>query len=153
MHARSELRAPRTVAPFTLVRVEIPSPEFSRFLYTTVGAAYHWRDRLPWDDHRWRAHVTRPALETWVAYVAGAPAGYFELERQAEGDVEIAYFGLLPAFVGRGLGASLLAAAANRAWDAGATRVWVQTCTLDHPHARSNYEARGFKVYKTEENP
>lgn len=153
MKARSEFVPPRQTGPrFDLVRVEIPSPEFNRFFYVTVGAAYHWRDRLVWSDDDWWAHVNRAELETWVAYVSGAPAGYFELERQ-NGDIQLAYFGLLPAFVGQGLGGPLLAAAINRAWDAGASRVWVHTCTLDHPNALANYEARGFKVYRTEIAP
>ena len=95
MRQRSELRPARmAAAPFGLVQVEIPSPEFSRFLYTVVGAAYGWHDRQGWDDTRWRAYLQRPELETWVAYVSGTPAGYYELDRQAGGDIEIAYFGL-----------------------------------------------------------
>ncbi len=98
----------------------------------------------------WLAYLDRPDLETWVAYVSGTPAGYFELERQAQGDVELAYFGLLPRFIGKGLGGELLTRAITRAWDMGAERVWVHTCDLDHPQALRNYQARGFRVYRTE---
>jgi len=91
--------------------------------------------------------VNRPELETWVAYVLGRIAGYFELERQAGSAVEIAYFGLLPAFVGRGIGGHLLTGAIKRAWAMGASRVWVHTCTLDHPNALPNYRARGLKEF------
>ncbi|HQX83163.1 MAG TPA: GNAT family N-acetyltransferase [Vicinamibacterales bacterium] len=154
MRQRSELRPARmAAAPFGLVQVEIPSPEFSRFLYTVVGAAYGWHDRQGWDDTRWRAYLQRPELETWVAYVSGTPAGYYELDRQAGDDIEIAYFGLLPSFIGKGLGGPLLTAAATRAWDRGAARVWVHTCTLDHPNALANYQSRGFRAYRTEETP
>jgi GNAT superfamily N-acetyltransferase len=147
----SELRpAGPPATPFDLVRVEIPCPELNRFLYAAVGAAWTWYSRLPWDHSRWMAWLGRPGVETWVAYVKGTPAGYFELERQEGGDVEIAYFGLLPAFIGRGLGGALLTAAIRRAWDEGAKRVWLHTCDLDHPRALRNYEARGFRVYKTE---
>ena len=135
------------------MQVEIPSPEFSRFLYTVVGAAYGWHDRQGWDDTRWRAYLQRPELETWVAYVSGTPAGYYELDRQAGGDIEIAYFGLLPSFIGKGLGGPLLTAAPTRAWDRGAARVGVHTCTLDHPNALANYQSRGFRAYRTEETP
>jgi GNAT superfamily N-acetyltransferase len=132
------------------MRAEIPCPELNRFLYTAVGADWSWYSRLTWNRARWLEYLDRPDLETWVAYVAGTPAGYFELERQADGNVEIAYFGLLPRFIGRGLGGQLLTAAVSRAWDMGARRVWVHTCDLDHPGALANYQARGFTVFRVE---
>ena len=82
--------------------------------------------------------------------MSGTPAGYFELERQAEGSVEIAYFGLLPQFVGRGLGGALLSAAVERGWEGGARRVWLHTCSLDHAAALPAYQARGFRIFETE---
>lgn len=132
-------------------RVEIPNPELNRILYVTVGADWWWYQRLGWNRERWLAYLDRPELETWVGYASGTPAGYFELESQAGGDVEIAYFGLLPSFVGRGLGPELLSAAIDRAWQLGPKRVWVHTCTLDHPRALETYRGRGFEVYKSEE--
>lgn len=152
MRDPSELRPARPAGtPFDLVRAEIPCPELNRFLYTAVGSDWVWYGRLPWSRARWLAWLGRPEVETWVAYVSGTPAGYFELERQDAGQVEIVYFGLLPAFAGRGLGGALLTAAIRRAWEPGASRVWVHTCDLDHPRALRNYEARGFRVYRTEE--
>ena len=91
------------------------------------------------------------ALSLWLMTVWGAPAGYFELRRDAENGVEIVYFGLLKEFHGRGLGGHLLSQAVQRAWEAGAGRVWVHTNTLDHPFALPNYVKRGFSVYKTEQ--
>ena len=143
-------RPPRR--PFALVRAEIPSPELNRFLYAAVGGDWHWLHRLEWSYARWTAYLRRPALETWVAYVSGTPAGYFELEAQAEGDVEIVYFGLLRQFIGEGLGGALLAAAVRRAWAMGARRVWLHTCSLDHPRALAHYEARGFRVFNVVES-
>jgi GNAT superfamily N-acetyltransferase len=88
-----------------------------------------------------------------VAYVAGTPAGYFEIEKGPEGDVHIVNFGLLPQFIGQGLGGDLLTRAVERAWDWGATRVWVSTCSHDHPHALKNYLARGFRILETTQGP
>jgi GNAT superfamily N-acetyltransferase len=146
-----ELRPGRS--PAVAVRVEqamLPSPELSRFLYTAVGGDWYWTDRLAWSYAEWLRYLDRPGLETWVATVSGTPAGYYELERQAEGDIEIAYFGLLPRFIGRGLGGHLLTCAVRRAWEMDARRVWVHTCTLDGPAALANYRARGFRVFKEE---
>jgi GNAT superfamily N-acetyltransferase len=89
-------------------------------------------------------------VETWVLSVGGVPAGYFELEVQAGADVEIVYFGLLPAFIGQGLGAHLLTEAVERAWERGARRVWLHTCSMDHPQALGHYQARGFRRYREE---
>lgn len=63
-------------------------------------------------------------------------------------NVEIAYFGLLPQFIGKGFGGHLLTRAVEQAWAMGARRVWVHTCTLDGPAALANYQARGFRIYK-----
>jgi GNAT superfamily N-acetyltransferase len=158
MTSREQLRpAVASSTTFNLVRVEIPCPELNRFLYTTVGAQWWWYSRRSWSKDQWLAYLDRPELETWVAYVSGTPAGYFELERQSGGNVEIVYFGLLPGFIGKRLGGPLLTAAVNRAWDMGATRVWLHTCDLDHPQALSNYQSRGFCVFhiesKTEQLP
>jgi len=152
MTDRSQLRpAASGATPWSLVRAEVPCPELNRFLYAAVGAGWWWYTRLPWDYARWTAYLDRPELETWVAYVSGTPAGYFELERQRPDDVELAYFGLMPRFVGRGLGGGLLTAAIARGWDMGAARVWVHTCDLDHPRALANYRARGFRVFRVEQ--
>jgi GNAT superfamily N-acetyltransferase len=68
-----------------------------------------------------------------------------------DGSVEIAYFGLLKHFHGRGLGGHFLTQAAQTAWESGAKRVWLHTNTMDHRAALPNYLKRGFKVFKTED--
>jgi GNAT superfamily N-acetyltransferase len=131
-------------------RVRHCPAHFYRFLYSEVGRTYHWVDRLGWSDTQIRAHLGAPGVSVWALYVEGAPGGYFELARQDEGAVEIAYFGLLPELIGRGLGRYLLTVAVERAWSEGARRVWLHTCTLDDPAALPNYLRRGFRPYKTE---
>jgi GNAT superfamily N-acetyltransferase len=131
-------------------RAEIPCPELSRFLYSAVGGDWYWIDRLGWSHRQWLDWLDRPELETWVAYLSGTPAGYFELEAQPQGNVEIAYFGVLTQFIGQGIGGHLLTAAVERAWAMGASRVWVHTCTHDHPGALANYLARGFRLFREE---
>jgi GNAT superfamily N-acetyltransferase len=129
-------------------RADIPSPELSRFLYTAVGGPWYWTDRLGWNYARWVEYLDRPAVETLVLYVSGTPAGYVELEVQPDDNVEVAYFGLFPRFIGNGLGGYLLSVGVDHAWmQAGARRVWVHTNSLDGPHALTNYKARGFRVY------
>lgn len=125
-----------------------PLPSFYRFLYAAVGREYHWIDRNAWTDAQLEQHLSRPTTTLHVLYVGGTPAGYIELNAAAdEPGTEVAYFGLIPAFHGRGLGKHLLSAGVQRAFDDGATRVWVHTCSLDGPHALANYQARGFVPY------
>ena len=144
--------AMRTVEGLSIVQAEIPLPALNRFLYTAVGSDWAWVDRLVWSDEQWAAWVDRPQLGTWVAYLYGTPVGYFELEKQPDGSVEIAYFGLLPQFIGQGIGGILLTRAIECGWAMGAARVWVHTCTLDHPQALNNYLARGLRLFKTVES-
>jgi len=80
----------------------------------------------------------------------GETAGYFELRKCEDGSVELAYFGLMPKFLGRGLGKHLLTCATEKAWTLGANRVWLHTCTLDDRAALPNYLKRGFKPFKNE---
>jgi GNAT superfamily N-acetyltransferase len=133
-----------------LLRAGIPSPVLNRAFYTGVGGSWYWLDRLGWSWAQWMAWLDRPELETWVAHLAGTPAGYVELELQREREVEIVYFGVLPQFAGSGLGGYLLSQAVHRAWSMrpSVARVWVHTCTLDHPAALANYLARGFQIFR-----
>ncbi len=152
-----EMSAPEELEPAHLtdsrLRIdqlhECPA-SFYRFLYREVGRFYHWIDRLGWTDEEIRAHLDNTSITLWVMYYDGAPAGYFELFRYDDGSTEIAYFGLLPEFLGRGLGKHLLNIAVERAWSEGANRVWLHTCTLDDPAAMPNYLKRGFKPFKQE---
>lgn len=152
MLSPAELRpAPAPREPVTISRQDPPDPEVNRQLYVSVGQDWRWIDRLVWTDDQWTAYVHAPDLETWVMRVNGAPAGYFELEVPRDRNAQIKYFGLVPGFVGRGLGGYLLTMAVRRAWESGAKRVWLHTSSLDHPNALANYLARGFRVYDTEE--
>jgi GNAT superfamily N-acetyltransferase len=151
-----EMRSPAALRPskkhidgFRVERVSEPSPELNRFFYTAIGGDWYWIDKLPWTYAQWAAYVNCPEFQTWIGYLAGNPIGYFEL-LQEEVDVEIAYFGLLPQFVGRGLGGLMLTAAIEKAWALQPARVIVDTCTLDGPAALQNYLARGFQLYHEE---
>ena len=151
MHVPSELSgAPAPAADALLDRMEACPPALWRRLYQDVGREYHWVDRLPWTDEDITRHLADPALELWVLRVKGDPAGYFELRRHEDGAVEVAYFGLLPAFTGQGLGKFMLTRAVERAWALAASRVWLHTSSLDHSSALSNYLARGFSIWKQE---
>jgi prephenate dehydrogenase len=152
MAAPAALRPARVTDPGVRVtRHDGADPRLWRHLYTEVGKAYRWFDRLPWSDDEAAAYLSDPRVSLWLMTVDGRTAGYFELRVEEEGAVEIVYLGLLPGFTGRRLGAHLLTEAVERAWTLGARRVWVHTCSFDHPSAIPNYLSRGFTVFKTEQ--
>lgn len=137
---------------FTIMRMQTPDIEFYRFLYSAIGAQWRWRDRLLMSEKELQRALSRANTTVDVLYVEGVPAGYVELVR--DGDVtEVAYFGLRPAFIGRGLGRHLLSWGIAQAWSDGAARIWVHTCNLDAPFALENYIKRGFSVYEVREEP
>jgi len=151
------MRSPVELRPATLPvpapriqRVDQCSVDIFRFLYRQVGQAYHWTDRLRWSDETIQGHLATPGVSIWVMTWDGEPAGYFELREHEDRSVEIAYFGLLPAFLGRGWGKFLLTQATDAAWRLGAVRVWLHTCTLDHPAALPKYLKRGFRPIREE---
>jgi GNAT superfamily N-acetyltransferase len=151
MRSPGDLRpAARPVDAPRLERIEACPGSFFRYLYAEVGRAYHWTDRLSWTDDQVRAHLGNPAVSLWLLSSGAAPAGYFELRVHDDRSIEIAYFGLLPEFVGRGWGGHLLSRAVETAWGMNPERVWLHTCTLDHPAALPNYLKRGFRPYRKE---
>ena len=128
-----------------------PCPvEDYRRLYRAVGAQWYWHDRLEWSDDQLAEHLADPSVQVWELEVDKQSAGYFELQLAEDGSVEIVYFGLIPGFMGRGLGRYLLDRAIDAAARMDATRVWLHTCTLDSERALPNYKARGFQAFRTQ---
>lgn len=161
-----EMRSPTALHPKTddkglvIQECEIKQFEFNRFLYQLVGANWKWTTRLVWTDEQWQDYIGQNSagqksvgqnnVRTWVAYKQGAIAGYYELIH-ADTNTEIKSFGLTTQFIGKGMGGYFLSHAIQSAWNWKNTqRVWVHTCTDDHPSALQNYKARGFSIYRTE---
>jgi ribosomal protein S18 acetylase RimI-like enzyme len=142
--------------PVTVERLPPDAVDLFRFIWLEIGAPYGWTGRVRWSSEQWAQRLRRDDVEVWIARVATEVAGMVELELQPGGDTEIAVFGLLPAFVGRGFGGHLLTVAARLAWHAErrdgllTRRVWLHTSSLDHPHALANYLRRGFRVFRTD---
>ena len=150
MRSLNQLRPRRCAdARFDIRECTVKQWRFNRFLYFTVGEDWQWNDKRGWTDEQWRDYAEADSLRTFLASYDGSPAGFFEL-REDDGAIEIAYFGLMPAFYGRGFGGALLTRAIEEAWKSGPGRVWVYTCTEDHPAALPNYQARGMTSFKVE---
>lgn len=128
----------------------VKQPRFNRFLYEYVGDDWNWAFRLPWSPRQWCDYASADSLRTFVAYRQGAIAGYYELQRETD-HVEIRSLGLTPEFVGHGYGGPLLDSAVENAFVWDARRVWLHTCTDDHPNALNNYLKSGFSIFKVKE--
>jgi len=132
--------------------VHVPSPAvpYYRSLYDAVGREYHWLSRRKMSDEALAALLGDPRNELHVLHVAGTPAGFAELDRRRPGEVELVQFGLISRFIGQGLGKWFLQWTIDQAWGYGPRRLWLHTCTLDHPAALPNYQKAGFVLFKQE---
>ncbi len=126
--------------------------EFYRYLYSVVGAKWKWKDRVDLSDHQLQILLETPGTSVHVLYVNDSPAGFIELAKTLE-TTKIVYFGLCSEYIGKGLGKHLLSCGIAQAWNNGAKRLWVHTCSLDNPYALDNYIKRGFKVYQIDKQP
>ena len=151
MKSPSELKEINNSLGLLIMECEFKQIEFSKFLNQLVGDNYQWFNWRYWSDEKWKEYIENDNLRTWVAYYKGSPAGYYEIERQENGDTEIIFLGLIPKFIGKGFGGYLISRALKSAWEwEGAKRVWCHTCSNDHPKALNSYLARGLKIYKEE---
>lgn len=121
----------------------------NRDWYRRVGGEWEWTDRLKRTEAQWREYVESENLQTWIASFEGVECGYFELLREGD-EVRIVLLGLDQDFIGKGLGGSLLGAALEQAWTGNTARVFLDTCSKDHPNALPNYLRYGFRIIRTE---
>lgn len=147
----STLELPFWPEGVSLVEAKIASPDLSQFLFCAVGNHWHWFSRLSWTYQQWQDYLTAGNVRTWVLYQSGTPAGFVELRKHSDDSVELKFFGLLPAFIGQGLGTRLAQAAIALAQQWQASRVWVHTCSEDHPKALKTYQQAGFVITQTEQ--
>ena len=139
---------PAPPGKLALLRAECPTASFYRFLYEAVGTPWLWYERRLIEDQALEAIIQNPQTEIYVLYVSGVPAGYSELDLRKMPEIELAYFGLMPEFIGRGLGRYLLRWTVDQAWTHNPRRLWVHTCNLDHPRALGLYQRTGFVPYR-----
>ena len=133
---RRDLAIRRLVAPTTAAYL---------CLYRAVGHAYHWTDRLQWPPRQLAATLQDPQVEIHLLQAGGAPAGFAELDFRRLPAAELALFGLLPAFLGQGLGGYFLDWALASLWRQGTAKVLVDTNGRDHPRALALYRRAGFR--------
>jgi GNAT superfamily N-acetyltransferase len=127
-----------------LMRAEKPALHFYRYLMFRTGKPWNWVYRLRMQDDELTAIIHAETTDIHVLYLDGAPAGFFEIDRQNSGESNIAYFGLMMHAAGRGLGRWFLLEAITSALMSNPEKVTVNTCTLDHKAALPLYQKMGF---------
>ena len=127
-----------------------PPVAYYRFLYDAVGREYDWTSRKKLSDSELAALLNDHRLEVHVLMIDGVPAGFAELDRRTEGEIELVQFGLIRDFIGQGLGKYFLQWTIDKAWSYGPKRLWLHTDTKDHLAALPNYLKAGFAIYKEE---
>ena len=134
-----------------LVKKIKPDFQLNKFFYKQVGKKHRWIDRLSWSDEKWINYISNKNLETYIICESEELVGFFELLHNPElQETEISYFGLLEEYIGKGIGGYALSEAIRKSFEKNIRRVWLHTCTLDHPNALKNYIARGMTVFKKE---
>ena len=133
---------------FSLKEANKDNFDLNKFFYKQIGKRHQWVDRLIWQDNDWLKYISNENLRTYILKKENDLVGYFELIFN-NNDCEIAYFGILEEFIGKGYGGFLLSEALKIGFKR-ANRIWVHTCSLDHPNAIENYKSRGMKIFKTE---
>ncbi len=141
--------APMSESPLRLVRWERPAIERYRALFRRVGGPWLWFSRLVMADDALAAILNDDDIRIWaVVDRTGIEVGMLELDFRTAGQCELSYVGLIPELAGQGHGRWLMAHALAMAWGKDVTRVWVHTCTLDHPGALGFYRRSGFVPYR-----
>jgi RimJ/RimL family protein N-acetyltransferase len=152
MTAPDQLNPAAPVPGLTLEPVGRDSPSIPGIL-ARIGAPHGWKSASRTEQGWVIWFAQHPDLTFWLLSLEGEPVGMVTYDLHPGGDAEILTFGLLPEYVGRGLGGFGLTLGVRQAWalTPKVTRVWLHTSSFDHPQALANYHRRGFRTFKTEE--
>jgi GNAT superfamily N-acetyltransferase len=143
------LPKPVPACPLKLVRWHQPDTAKYRALFERVGARWMWFSRAVMHDDMLLAIIHDPLVEVYaVVDPTGMEVGMLELDFRVASQAEIAFFGLITELAGKKLGRWLMAETLARAWHKDVKRVWVHTCTLDHPSALNFYRHQGFVAFE-----
>jgi GNAT superfamily N-acetyltransferase len=148
-----EMRERPTLPPdppgeWTLRRVEAPDLDWFRELYRRIGEEWLWFSRLRISDAELAALIGSPSAEIYALVQGGGDEGLLHLDFGAQGQCELSLFGVTAKLIGSGAGRFLMNRALERAWSDTVTRVWVHTCTFDHPRALAFYQRSGFRAFR-----
>ena len=150
MHEPPQTSALAPPAGTAVKTLRTPPISFYRYLYNAVGTPWLWYERRRLKDQDLGDIIHHPQVIIDTLFYQHSPAGFCEFDMRRWPDLEISYFGLLPEFIGQGLGRYFLDTCVRSGWSKKPHRLWLHTCTLDHPRALPSYLKAGFGAYRTE---
>jgi GNAT superfamily N-acetyltransferase len=148
MTEKPVLRPAPESAGFSLERMGAADTERFRRLFRTIGRDIMWFSRLIMAEEALAGIIGDPHVQCHALVKDGADIGLLELDFREAGICELSFFGVVPSAVGTGAGRYLMNEALTRAWAEPINRLWVHTCTFDHPHALGFYQRSGFRPYQ-----
>ena len=133
---------------WTLRKVDAPSLPWYRDLFRRVGEDWLWFSRARMTDAELAAILYAPGIEVYALVLDGRDEGLLALDFREPGQCELVYFGVTAPLIGTGAARFLMNRALELAWARDIGRVWVHTCTLDHPSAVAFYQRSGFRPFR-----
>ncbi|MGL9620584.1 GNAT family N-acetyltransferase [Bradyrhizobium sp. U531] len=133
---------------WSLCKVDAPETPWYRDLFRRVGEDWLWFSRARMSDAELAAIIHAPGIEVYALVVDGRDEGLLELDFREPGQCELVYFGVTSSLIGTGAARFLMNRALELAWSRDVRRVWVHTCTLDHPSAVAFYQRSGFRPFR-----
>ena len=147
MLAKPVARPVPAIEGLSLERLGGSDTERFRALFRAIGQDIMWFSRLIMAEEKLAGIIGDPHVHCHALVKDGRDIGLLELDFREAGQCELSFFGLVPSSVGSGSGRYLMNEALTRAWAAPISRLWVHTCTFDHPNALTFYQRSGFKPY------
>ena len=126
----------------------MPPLDWFRDLYRRVGEEWLWISRIRMPDAELAAIIQSPLMEIYALAHEGRDEGLLELDFREPGQCEFVSFGVTEKLVGTGAGRWLMNRALEIAWSRPVARVWLHTCTFDHPAALAFYQRSGFRPFR-----
>ena len=133
---------------WSLRKVDAPALHWYRDLHRRVGEEWLWFSRARLNDRELAAIVHAPGVEVYALVVDGRDEGLLELDFREAGQCELVYFGVTAGLIGTGAARFLMNRALETAWSRELRRVWVHTCTFDHPAAVTFYQRSVFRAFR-----
>ena len=141
-------RRPDPRGAWTLRKVAHPGTDWFRELYLRIGAEWMWYARMKMSDADLAAKIQSPHVDVCALVHEGRDEGLLELDFREAGACEIGMFGVTANLFGTGAGRWLMDRTLELAWSRDVSRVWLHTCTFDHPTALALYQRSGFRPFR-----
>ena len=139
---------PDHAGAWSLRKVETPGVDWFRGLYRHVGEEWLWFARIKMPDAELAARIQSPLVSIYALIDEGRDEGLLELDFRKPGACEIGMFGVSAKLIGTGAAHWLMNRALELAWSREIERIWLHTCTFDHPRALAFYHRAGFRPFR-----